>query len=129
VLADLPKGWERLILSQMARGASKQEIKAALHISNDQHARWMALPEEGQPDEFQKYRETVKRGDQLCEAWWEKQGRINLSKRQFSPVLWYMNMKNRFGWKDRNEVVNNDPGRDALAKQAIELGNGVKVVF
>lgn len=34
-----------------------------------------------------------------------------------------------FGWSDKTEVQTSDPGRDALTKQAIELGNGVKVVF
>lgn len=34
-----------------------------------------------------------------------------------------------FGWSDKTEVQTSDPGRDAIAKQAIELGNGVKVVF
>jgi hypothetical protein len=128
-LEDLPQGWQETILQEMAQGASKQEIKALLGVSNDQHARWTKTPEEGQADDYQEYREAIKRGEQLCEAWWEKTGRTNLQTPYFSATLWYMNMKNRFGWKDKSEVVNSDPGRDELAKQAINLGNGVKVVF
>lgn len=37
----------------------------------------------------------------LSEAWWEEHGRLNLHNREFNSVLWYMNMKNRFGWRDR----------------------------
>jgi hypothetical protein len=84
----------------MTEGASLEEIKAYLNISNNLHTRWMT--------EEPEYRETIKRGEELSKAWWHKKGRVNLENKDFSATLWYMNMKNRFGWKDRQDVTTND---------------------
>ena len=99
-LKDLPKNWKSIILRNMKVGASKQEIKLELSISNDLFERFFKENEE--------FSETIKRGVEMSEGWWMKQGRINLENRKFSPVLWYMNMKNRFGWKDKAELEHNE---------------------
>jgi len=99
-LSELPTGWHDYVLTEMEQGASLQEIKAYFGISNDLHARWMKDEEE--------YSETIKRGIELSEAWWMKKGRVNLENKDFSATLWYMNMKNRFAWKDRQDVTTND---------------------
>lgn len=45
-------------------------------------------------------------GKALAEAWWLHQGRMHLStKTPFNHVLWYMNMKNRFGWRDNVDLT------------------------
>ena len=50
----------------------------------------------------------VKKGEQLSQAWWLNIARENIiSKYQgdnINATLWYMNMKNRFGWKDKQET-------------------------
>lgn len=92
-LSELQPEWYTLVLTEMAEGASLDEIKTILNISNDLHTRWM----EDEPE----YSETIKRGIELSKAWWQKQGRTNLTNKDFSATLWYMNMKNRFGWRDR----------------------------
>ena len=51
--------------------------------------------------------ETIKIGKALEEAWWYKEGRINLSKREFNTGLYCIQMKNRFKWTDRQEVNSN----------------------
>lgn len=91
-LAVLPEDWKTKLLSEMSEGASLQEIKGMFRISNDLHARWMK--------EEKEYSEAIKTGELYSEAWWMKMGRKNLTTKEFSPTLWYMNMKNRFGWKD-----------------------------
>lgn len=86
------------VIELMKEGASQQEVLAALDISNDTFYRWKS--------ENQEFSETIKRGIQLSQAWWERKGRISLDDRQFNSTLWYMNMKNRFKWADKQEVKN-----------------------
>lgn len=95
-LKDLGKGWQGLIIDNMSNGASLKEIKSLLGISNDLHTRLM--------NEEREYSETIKRGKQLSEAWWLRVGRTQLFNKEFSPTLWYMNMKNRFGWTDKQDL-------------------------
>lgn len=96
-LKDLPRNWEKLVLSHMAEGASKKEIIAELGIGSQLFYDLAEREEE--------FSNTIKKGTELSEAWWEKQGRTNLHNKSFNSTLWYMNMKNRFGWSDK---VNND---------------------
>jgi hypothetical protein len=98
---DLPDGWYNDVLSLYAEGASDVEIKAYIYqkrgsFSNDLWNRWL--------EEEAEFSETIKQGRMLSEAWWAKTGRKNLGNKEFSYTGWYMNMKNRFGWKDKQEV-------------------------
>jgi hypothetical protein len=94
-LADLPLNWEEIILEIKKNGGSDVEVRVALDISQDLWDRFKK--------EIEEFSLTVKRGTDLCEAWWLKRGR-ELENKQFNATLWYMNMKNRFGWKDKNET-------------------------
>lgn len=103
---DLPEGWKENILSEYEDGASDAEIKTMIRkwrgsFSNDLWNRWLL--------EECEFSETIITGRLLSESWWTKQGRINLhSKETFLPNLWFMNMKNRFGWADKTESKNED---------------------
>lgn len=111
-LSELPKGWQSQVLELYEQGASDVEAMALLYklrgsFSKTIFKRWMK--------EEVKFRSTIKRGHMLAQAWWEMQGRTNLNSYKdgpaFSSTLWYMNMKNRYGWKDKNELSgpNNSP--------------------
>lgn len=97
-------GWEDEILSLYSEGASDVEIRSLIskkmegnpYCSNDLWYRWMK--------EEEILSETVKKGHDLCAVWWESEGRKNLKGKEFNATLWYMNMKNRFGWADKQEI-------------------------
>jgi len=98
-LANLPDDWKKTIIDYMADGASLKEVYPLLGITKHTHYSLMENVEE--------YSDTIKRGKALSEAYWERLGRINLENPKFNHVLWYMNMKNRFNWSDRQEVDHN----------------------
>lgn len=100
-IEDLPADWIEQIIGLYKEGASDVEIKALIYewrgsFSNDLWDRWIK--------EIPIFSETIKAGKMLSECFWVKIGRQNLSSKEFNFTGWYMNMKNRFGWKDKTET-------------------------
>lgn len=100
-ISELPDNWYVDVLSLYREGGSDVEVKALIYewmgsFSNDLWDRWLKENEE--------FSETIKKGRILSEAWWNKSGRENLKSRDFNYTGWYMQMKNRFGWKDKTET-------------------------
>ena len=118
-ISSLPKDWQKQVLDLYEIGGSDVEIKAMIYkwrgsFSNDLWDRWMV-------DE-PIFSETIKAGRAMSHAWWMIQGRSNLKVPIFSPTLWYMNMKNRFGWVDR--IDQTSKGEPISQNIMINLGSG-----
>lgn len=84
----------------MSQGASLNEIMAFLNIAEKTLYRLMR--------EEKEFFQSIKRGLRMSKGWWETNGRTNLQNKEFNSTLWYMNMKNRFGWKDKHDLTSND---------------------
>lgn len=94
---ELPDNWENTLIDLMSEGASITEVRAELGIwGQDTYDRFM--------EENEDFKRAIKTGELLSKAWWEKHGRSQLSNKEFNSTLWYMNMKNRFGWRDQQQV-------------------------
>jgi hypothetical protein len=100
-----------VILELMEQGASKVEVCAAIGICNDTLIEWCKPTGTYYNKAFS---ETVKKGEQLSQAWWEKNGRKNLENPKFNYTGWYMNMKNRFKWADKQEIGFGDDGLESV---------------
>ena len=86
----------KTVVELMSEGASQYEVLATLGISEDTFYRWKKENEE--------FSESVERGKLLSQAWWERMGRVNLENTKFNYRGWYMNMKNRFQWTDKQDI-------------------------
>ena len=103
-LDDLPNGWEELILKESEEGASIVELAVLLNVSKNT---FYQLGERNP-----EFLTTIKRCKQLSEAWWVKRGRKELENKDFSYTGWYMNMKNRFDWSDKQKLDHTSNGKD-----------------
>jgi len=109
-------GMPDMIVTMMSEGASKTEVCAHLGIDKDTLNEWK------KPNGvyfIDAVSVAVKKGELCSQAWWERAGRLSLKDKEFSYTGWYMNMKNRFGWADKQEQiisasVNHSVDRDIL---------------
>lgn len=86
----------QLAIDLMTEGASITEVAAEIGVMKQTVYNWM--------DAHPEFLDAIKEGVDRSEAWWEKQGRSNLKTKEFQAALWYMNMKNRFKWADKQQI-------------------------
>jgi orotate phosphoribosyltransferase-like protein len=108
------------ILELMEEGASLVEVAAELNISRSTLNDW----KDEESERFNKdFSDTIKRGVELSNAWWEREGRKALRDKEFNSTLWYMNMKNRFDWADNVKNKNDNTNRFAVVSETPEDGD------
>lgn len=99
-LKELPEGWQDTIIELYSQGCGDYEIMAEIYrvrgsFSKDLFYKWLG--------EWGEFSDTIKRGRLLSQAWWEQAGRLGLITQGFNTGLWFINMRNRFGWHDKQE--------------------------
>lgn len=95
---DLPDNWKGIMLEIAEGGGSELECRHAIGISE---SLWYRLKEEDQ-----EFSQTIKSCKDVCQIWWERLGR-NMSTgaiEKGNSTTWIFNMKNRFGWHDKQQV-------------------------
>jgi hypothetical protein len=108
-LSILWEGWYNDVLDLYREGADDVEVRAMIaeHRIDQEDSKkktyswdlWDRFLED-----HEEFSETIKTGRLLSEAFFKKIGRKNLENREFNYTGWYMQMKNRFGWKDKQET-------------------------
>lgn len=112
-LSDLPENWKEIITSLSEEGASIIELAVELGISRDTFYEISKREHE--------FSDTVKICKDLSEAWWTRKGRKNLENKDFNYTGWYMNMKNRFNWADKQEIDHTTKGQSMNGKDLSKL--------
>lgn len=67
-----------------------------------------------------KFLDAIKKGVEWSEGWWMNQGQDNIYNKDFNSTLWYMNMKNRFQWRDQQHIehkIEADVKSEGILKQ------------
>lgn len=91
-----------VVIREMTEGASKEEVAATLGVAMSTFMLWQA--------ENEQFSEAIKEGEAFSKAWWLKNGRVNLENKDFNYTGWYMNMKNRHKWADKQEIDHTTAG-------------------
>ena len=102
-----PNNWKDIIYSLASQGASDVEIKAHFMTLNGMTARAIDLMWWAMQKREIEFADVIKKSRILCQSWWEKQAKKYMYHPKdsvFESAIWFMNMKNRFAWKDKTEV-------------------------
>ena len=94
------------VVSCMKEGMSIEEVCLELNICKQTFYNWAKT--------YSDFLDAKKKGEDFSLGWWMRMGREYLfptgiqEERKLNYTGWYMNMKNRFGWKDKQDVTSND---------------------
>jgi hypothetical protein len=89
-----------LLIEHMRQGLSFESFAAIVGTHKQTLYNWCdARPE---------FLDAKKRATELCRLWWEKAGLGGMymggKDNPFNATVWLFNMKNRFGWRDKQEI-------------------------
>ena len=90
------------LVEMMAEGHSLTEVLRTVRISKKRFYKVL--------DKDEELKEKYEEAKDYCEGWWEMQGRSNLLSREFNSALYFMHMRNRFGWTNNDNVYKHEHG-------------------
>lgn len=100
-----------VVIEMMAEGKSWTAVACHFNTTREVLDTWA-----GKNPEFA---DAKRRGFQLAEIWWEKVGQEHLiynpKGEQINTQMWAFHMKNRFGWRDKQEI-SGDPNAPLIIK-------------
>lgn len=74
-------------------------------------------------DKDASFRKVIDQGRVASKAWWLAQARHNLTNKNFNTALWNFNMKNRYGWAEKQELTTPDTDDATLDELQARLVN------
>ena len=90
-----------LLLDHMKSGLSFESFGAIADCCEDTLFEWLKKHKE--------FSESYKKGISYSRKFWEDLGLVGTTEgKNFNATTWIFNMKNRFGWKDRNDFTSGD---------------------
>ena len=89
------------VINLMKKGYSQEVISAHLGVNVNTFQKWMGKGE---------FRMAVEEGKRYSQLWWETQGILAVQGKikGFNSAVWIFNMKNRFGWRDKQEITGDE---------------------
>lgn len=103
-LDELPTGWQEKLVQLGREGATDVMLRCQIaewrgSCSDDLFYRWIK--------EEKEFSRTIKSAQMYCQGFWESQatkGTIGSQPGMINPTAWIFTMKNKFGWKDKQEI-------------------------
>lgn len=88
-----------MIIEHMAKGLSKEAFAGVIGIHKETIYNWAEANSE--------FSDAIKIGEAKCRVFWEQAGIDGMmgNIEGFNAASWVFNLKNRFGWRDRQEVT------------------------
>ena len=88
--------------SLLSQGYSKEATAGALGIGKTALYDWI--------ERYPEFANAIKEGEAASQQWWEDRGRKSCDGDNFNATVWVMTMKNRFNWRDKQEITGEDGG-------------------
>ena len=95
--------FDALLRAHLSEGYSFGAFAKIAQVNQDTLYKWVKL--------FPSFREAKEEGTQCGLFFWEGMGIAGAAGKvkNFNVAAWIFNMKNRFGWRDRQEIKNVGP--------------------
>lgn len=116
-----PEYCDLLIQHMRDEGLSFESFGGVVDVCRDTLYEWA--------NQHPEFSDAKKRGESHGRLYWEKRGRDGMYNetikdddgmtvtRSINSTVWIFTMKNRFGWRDKQEIETRDASKDSLADE------------